>query len=277
MCRFALPFAWLALAACPSSPPATLELTSSSKAIALGQPTKVKAVAVQGDGTAGIGTVHFASAAGSLIAGADAPIDPLGVATMQLACEPDCLPGTSITVKASWSMPGSQAEGEISIRVGAALETLLATCDKSPLPDDVTVIGTAEPLGQVDIHITKGNSAGVAFRETGGQFFTSGNQMGTPKVGDVGLWLYPPTTRIEPGVQYDETNANQVSGKSLINFRLSAPSGPGATCPPGKGFGSLLFDRVMFWSRKDGGVTSGAYLFSCPDAGIDVRGCFAYH
>ena len=85
------------------------------------------------------------------------------------------------------------------------------------------------------------------------------------------------TTPVVDGMQYDETNANQATGMNYMDFRIGANAGPDVTCPAGAGSGSLLFDRLMFWPNQDGGFTSGAYTFSCPDAGLSVQGCFAYH
>jgi hypothetical protein len=64
-----------------------------------------------------------------------------------------------------------------------------------------------------------------------------------------------------------------------MNFNLDTNVGGNRTryaCPPGQGRGTLAYDRLMFWPANDGGYTSGAYTFSCPDAGIAVYGCFAY-
>jgi hypothetical protein len=216
-------FLLTSVAACggPSAPP-TLDLRVPSS-IAAGKPITLKATATTGDGKIGKGTVKFSSPTGAFVDGEEATIDSFGTASVTFSCEPECTAGNTFLITARWTsngvtadatgrttVPGVGSSTDAGTSAPVSAQTYLSTCvaRARPQPDDVTVNGTVGALGNVSIRIRNGLSAGVAFREAGGQFFTSGMLTGTPTtVESTGLWMWPSTPVVQVGVLYEETNA----------------------------------------------------------------------
>lgn len=136
--------------------------------------------------------------------------------------------------------------------------------------DLVSVHGRAGDLGDVSYAIA-GSSAGAGGRD-GIQRFTnaSSGHIGHPEnIRDTGLWMWSGETVVE-GMTYVAMSTDSETGP-WINFRIYADNfDTRITCPDGSGFGSFTFMKFA------GRVIEGTYEFQCPDANIDVRGCFRY-
>ena len=148
-------------------------------------------------------------------------------------------------------------------------------------PDFISVHGHAGTLGAVNYTIG-GYSAGV----TGGngtQRFTGNyfGERGMPSgISQTSLYLWTGKTPLLVGQTYEGTNSEGNADPSIttmifIDFGASADSAVGVGCPRGSGTGRFVFTQFSVTSSSPT-LIEGSYEFHCPDAAIDVAGCFHY-
>lgn len=138
--------------------------------------------------------------------------------------------------------------------------------------DYVHVTGQAGVYGAVDF-IIGGNSAGAS-SYTGIQRFTNSFfvKQGLPAaVNDIELWMWTYGLSVSIGKEYVADNDRRQLPVPFIDFRIS----PGVDCPMGLGQGTFTFTRFAPIPTTATPV-EGVYDFHCPDAGLEVHGCFLY-
>lgn len=138
--------------------------------------------------------------------------------------------------------------------------------------DYVHVTGQAGVYGAVDF-IIGGNSAGAA-SSTGIQRFTDSfyRRPGLPSaVTYLGLWMWTYGLPVSIGKEYVADNDRRSLPVPFLDFRIS----PGVDCPAGLGQGTFTFTRIAPTPTTATPV-EGVYDFHCPDAGVEVHGCFLY-
>jgi hypothetical protein len=134
-------------------------------------------------------------------------------------------------------------------------------------------------LGTVNYSM-RGYSAGASGK-TGIQRFTNtaDGVTGLPAKAvngnwDTGLWVWNNPTPVVLGTEYTGTNLDTAFSQSpFIEFRIST-DGPYIECPFRAGVGRFMF--LKFGNVSPESPVEGVYEFSCPDAGVSVRGCFHY-
>jgi len=151
------------------------------------------------------------------------------------------------------------------------IESCLANLVGPVTADIVSVRGHAGALGAVD-YVIAGYSAGASGAD-GLQRFTDSyyGQAGTPAdISDTGLWLWTQHDPVVVGTVY--TSGYNVPASAQLSFRIFANSyATGVSCPV---WGSGHFTFTQFQTGSV--LASGGYDFQCPEADIDVRGCFRY-
>ncbi len=115
-------------------------------------PIAVRATALTGAGAVGVGTVHIASGAGSLVDGVDLPLDGFGDATANLKCDPgtESACGQQVRIAATWIAGRRTAEAIAFLNADGAAGT--GTGAASGTGGEVTgppsaACGTAQMVG----------------------------------------------------------------------------------------------------------------------------------
>lgn len=138
--------------------------------------------------------------------------------------------------------------------------------------DYVHVTGQAGVYGAVDF-IIGGNSAGAS-SYTGIQRFTNSFflRQGLPAaVTNIGLWMWTHGLSVSIDKEYVADNDRRTLPVPFIDFQIT----PGVGCPAGLGQGTFTFTRFAPIPTTATPV-EGVYDFHCPDAGVEVHGCFLY-
>jgi hypothetical protein len=165
----------------------------------------------------------------------------------------------------------SGAGGDGAVDVHVDIEACLASLIGPSTEDAISVRGRAGVLGVVDYAIA-GYSAGASGLD-GLQRFTNGyyGQLGTPVgISDTGLWMWTQSGPVVVGKVY--TSGYDVPGGAQLNFRIYADSYSKWVSCSGWGSGHFTFTQFQVGSL----LATGGYDFQCPEAGIDVSGCFRY-
>lgn len=174
---------------------------------------------------------------------------------------------------------GAAGEGGESGTAGAAgaddvpsrIERCLANLVGPATADVVSVHGHAGALGAVD-YVIAGYSAGASGAD-GLQRFTNSyyGQVGTPAgISDTGLWMWTQHDPVVIGKVY--TSGYDVPGSAQLSFRIFAQDYTVGLSCPSWGSGHFTFTAFQTGSL----LASGGYDFQCPEADIDVSGCFRY-
>lgn len=138
--------------------------------------------------------------------------------------------------------------------------------------DSVWVKGRAGSLGELE-YVISGLSAG-GNDQNNVQRFTRGDYSSSGFPGGVihnSLWLWT-QGRVDVGNTYVGNNFSRYDA-SVPYIEYALP--PVVLCPPGEGRGRFHFTEYIS-NYPEPRRIDGWFEFQCPDAGIDVRGCFHY-
>lgn len=146
--------------------------------------------------------------------------------------------------------------------------------------DVISVAGQAGALGAVSytIYGPAAYYGTTVARANGFDHFTSGTVAGTSAgtISSTEFWLWN-STALHSRELISGDNSNPATYvPPYIDLRVGAGA-TASSCPSGAGTATV--DLSLFEYPGDGGTQSGVlgtFRFQCPDAGVDLSGCFRY-